>query len=80
MMPCNRYNMTVQITLDSTGETVYQSKGIRPGQYIQYIRLSEDLPADITSEFQFVETDDGDYVLRAKTRRLGTYILSLIHI
>ena len=43
----NRYNMTVQITLDSTGETVYQSKGIRPGQYIQYIRLSEDLPAGV---------------------------------
>lgn len=28
----NHYNMTVQIVLDDTGESVYQSGGIRPGQ------------------------------------------------
>ena len=43
-VPGNRYNMTVSIVLDDTGETVYQSKGIKPGQYIQKIRLDEELP------------------------------------
>ena len=41
----NHYNMTVKIMLDDTGETVYQSGGIKPGQYIENIRLSKDLPA-----------------------------------
>lgn len=40
----NHYNMTVQIVLDDTGETVYQSGGIRPGQYIENITLSKALP------------------------------------
>ena len=56
----NRYNMTVQITLDSTGETVYQSKGIRPGQYIQYIRLSEDLPAGVYNACLIYTSDAAD--------------------
>ena len=43
-VPGNRYNMTVSIVLDDTGETVSQSKGIKPGQYIQKIRLDEELP------------------------------------
>ena len=43
-VPGNRYNMTVSIVLDDTGENVYQSKGIKPGQYIQKIRLDEELP------------------------------------
>ena len=43
-VPGNRYNMTVSIVLDDTGETVYQSTGIKPGQYIQKIRLDEELP------------------------------------
>ena len=40
----NHYNMTVQIVLDDTGESVYQSGGIRPGQYIENITLSKALP------------------------------------
>ena len=39
----NRYHMSVVITLDDTGETIYESKGIRPGQYIEYITLQKKL-------------------------------------
>lgn len=39
----NRYHMKVTITLDDTGETVYESKGIKPGSYIENIKLSETL-------------------------------------
>lgn len=46
-VPGNRYDMMVEIMLDSTGETVYQSKGIKPGQYIQKIRLGEELPEGV---------------------------------
>ena len=31
----NRYNMTVSIARDDTGEVIYQSDGIRPGQMIE---------------------------------------------
>jgi hypothetical protein len=48
----NRYIFKVAITLDDTGETVYESKGIQPGQYIQYIELDKNL-------------DDGEYAATA---------------
>ena len=44
-VPSNRYVLRVSIKLDSTGETVYQSGGLRPDSYIEKIKLSEDLPA-----------------------------------
>lgn len=44
-VPSNRYVLRVTITLDSNGEVVYQSGGIRPDSYIESITLSEDLPA-----------------------------------
>lgn len=39
----NNYIFKVTVTLDDTDETVYQSGGIKPGQYIQYIELEEAL-------------------------------------
>jgi hypothetical protein len=41
----NKYIFKVGIVLDDSNETVYESKGIRPGQYIQYIELDKDLDA-----------------------------------
>lgn len=51
-VPGNRYLMQVTITLDDTGETVYESKAIKPGQYIETIALANDL-------------DQGDYAATA---------------
>lgn len=39
----NRVDQKVAITLDDTGETVYESGALAPGQYIQTIKLSKDL-------------------------------------
>lgn len=39
----NLYNMIIDIELDSTGENVYKSGIIKPGQYIEKISLSKDL-------------------------------------
>ena len=39
----NRYIFKVDITLEDTGESVYQSGGIGPGQYIQFITLDQKL-------------------------------------
>ena len=44
-IPANHYYMSVKIMLDDTSETIYESKGIRPGQYIEYIKLQKELPA-----------------------------------
>lgn len=49
---------------------------VDPENAVVYTIGEDGEPVDITSEFQFVETDDGDYVLRTKTRRLGTYIIA----
>ncbi len=44
-VPGNRYVMQVDIALDDTGEQVYQSGGLKPGNYIEKIKLSKDLDA-----------------------------------
>lgn len=44
-VPSNKYVMRVDIKLDDTDETVYQSGGIQPNHYIESIRLSKDLDA-----------------------------------
>lgn len=59
-IPANHYNMSVKITLDKTAETVYQSKGIRPGQYIEYITLQKVLQPgeyDATALFSAHDAD-----------------------
>jgi hypothetical protein len=41
----NNYIIKVAMTLDDTGEKVYESKGIKPGEEIQYIKLDKKLGA-----------------------------------
>jgi hypothetical protein len=41
----NHYHMQVTITLDEGGTIVYESGAIKPGQYIESIKLTEDLSA-----------------------------------
>lgn len=38
-VPANRYNMSVKITLDETGETIYQSGIIAPNHHIEFDSL-----------------------------------------
>lgn len=42
-VPGNRYLMQVTVTMDDGGETVYETKAIKPGQYIEEITLTKDL-------------------------------------
>lgn len=44
-VPSNKYDMKVTITLDSNGETVYQSGAIKPNNYIEKIKLNTKLAA-----------------------------------
>lgn len=39
-VPNNHYDLRVDITLSGTGESVYASKGIAPGSYIEDIQLT----------------------------------------
>lgn len=41
----NRYYCRVSLVRDDNGETIYKSDGIKPGQYIDEITLSKNLPA-----------------------------------
>lgn len=60
-IPANHYNMGVVITLDDTSETVYESKGIRPGQYIEYITLNKELsPGEYAATAMFTAYDVND--------------------
>lgn len=40
----NRYSFMVDLVLDETGETLYQSNIIDPGYYIEYVELNKTLP------------------------------------
>lgn len=42
-VPANKYYMTVRITLDDTGEVVYESAGIKQGQFIEKAALNKNL-------------------------------------
>lgn len=42
-VPGNRYDMQVALTLDGTGETVYESKALAPGSFIESIQLMKRL-------------------------------------
>ncbi|WP_313186125.1 hypothetical protein, partial [Lacrimispora sp.] len=44
-IPQNRYYCRVVIRRDDTNEVLYESQGIKPGQYIDKIKLKKNLPA-----------------------------------
>lgn len=70
-VPSNRYVMQVDITLDDTGEQVYQSGGLKPDSYIEKIALAKDLdegsyPA--TATFHALDPDTLDEVGQAAAK------------
>lgn len=70
-VPGNRYVMQVNIALDDTGETVYESKGLKPGSYIEDITLSKDLePGNYaaTATFSALDTDSLEEVGKAAAK------------
>jgi methionine-rich copper-binding protein CopC len=74
----NNYIFKVAITLDDTGETVYESGGIQPGQYIQYIELEKDLDAGqypATASFT-AYTQDTHQIVGSAAAQIDLYIQS----
>lgn len=67
----NRYYMVVSLVLDDTGEKVYESKGIKPGQFIENAPLLKPLakgnyPA--TAVFSAVDQDSLREIGRAQAQ------------
>lgn len=57
-IPQNRYYCRVVILRDDTNEVLYESKGLKPGQYIDKIKLKKNLPAgDYACTAQVIATD-----------------------
>lgn len=70
-VPGNRYNMTVEITLDDSGDVVYQSGGLRPDSYIDEIVLEKDLDAGTypaTATFTAYDTESLEEVGKAAAK------------
>lgn len=70
-VPGNRYDMKVSITLDDTGETVYESGGIAPGDYIPEIELTRALETgahDATATFFAYDRETHEQVGSAAAR------------
>lgn len=70
-VPGNRYLMRVAITLDDTGETVYESKAIKPGQYIEDVTLSKNLEAGqyaATATFFALDADSHEEIGQAAAK------------
>lgn len=54
----NHYYARVLLTLDETGEEVFESKGLKPGQYIENVKLSKNLKkGTYPATAQFIITD-----------------------
>jgi len=57
-IPQNRYYCRVVIRRDDTNEVLYESQGIKPGQYIDKIKLKQNLPAgNYACTAQVIATD-----------------------
>ncbi|MEF9988442.1 MAG: hypothetical protein RR797_05150 [Christensenella sp.] len=59
-VPNNHYYMTVKISLDDTGEVVYESKGLKQEQFIETAKLTKVLAAGnypATAVFTAVDPD-----------------------
>ncbi|WP_101722411.1 hypothetical protein [Eggerthella timonensis] len=70
-VPGNRYAMKAAVTLDSTGETVYESGGIAPGSYLEDIVLAKRLEPgeyEATALFTAFDVDTFDEVGKAAAR------------
>ena len=70
-VPGNRYDMKVSIALDGTGETVYESGGIAPGDYIPEIELARALSPgmhDATATFRAFDRQTHEEVGSAAAR------------
>lgn len=67
----NHYHMKVVITLDDSGDTVYESGGIKPGEYIENIKLAKALPKgeySATATFSAYDTESLTEVGKAAAR------------
>ncbi len=70
-IPGNRYDMMVEITLDDTGESVYQSGALAPDSYIDDITLTKDLDAGTypsTATFTAYDHDSHEAVGKAAAK------------
>ncbi|ROT87910.1 hypothetical protein [Gordonibacter urolithinfaciens] len=57
-VPGNRYLMRVAIVLDGTGETVFESKALKPGTYLETVELASDLdPGNYAATATFTALD-----------------------
>ena len=54
----NHYYARVVLTLDKTGEELFESKGLKPGQYIENVKLEKNLKkGTYPATAQFIITD-----------------------
>lgn len=70
-IPGNRYDMMVEITLDDSGETVFQSGALAPDSYLDDITLTKDLDAGTypaTATFTAYDPDSHDAVGKAAAK------------
>jgi hypothetical protein len=72
----NRYIIKVAITLENTGEKVYESKGIKPGETIQYIKLNQILkPGEYPATAMFsAYTKDTHQIVGIAGARIMLYV------
>ena len=62
--PYNKYAINVEITLDSSGKSVFKSGNIDPNHYIEYAKLAKKLKAgeyDATAVISAYNTKTGEY-------------------
>lgn len=75
-VPGNRYLMQVALTLDDTGETVYESKALKPDSYIESITLSKDLePGDYPATATFLALDPDSHEEMGKAAAKVTLVV-----
>lgn len=67
----NHYHMKVTITCDDTGDIVYESGGLKPGEYIENITLAEPLPKgeySATATFSAYDTESLNEIGKAAAK------------
>lgn len=72
-IPENRYYSRVVIRRDDTNEVIYESQGLKPGQYLDRIKLKQTIPAgsyDCTAQIIATDPDSLDDIGQVQVKIL----------
>lgn len=81
-IPANRYSFRVRLTLDDTGEVLYETGIVDPGYYIEFIELNKELKAGdypATATFTTYSLDESEDQISEANVKLLLHVMDGVY-